>query len=191
MNLKDQIAVISFLLFSVTGSAQSTSGIYLNISDYNNQKLTYEIDCSVEKHKIKLNEFFNKPYITVIHHGEKYTLQKKEIYGFKDCNNRIYRFYKNNEYELAETGKIIIYTTEQNVTKGKGFSIIHVYYFSTSPGGEISPLTVNNLKNAFPKNHRFHDLLDQYFNGNNEISEYDAFHKMYKVNHLLEASIEH
>ena len=48
-------------------------------------------------------------------------------------------------------------------------------------------LTVNNLKQAYPDNHRFHDGLDQTF-APGGVEEYDAFHKMFKVNRLLMAS---
>ena len=65
------------------------------------------------------------------------------------------------------------------------------YYFSILPLDVIKQLTINNLKEAFPDNHKFHDLLDQNFNGNYEVSEYDSFHKMYKVNHLLESTYQH
>jgi hypothetical protein len=72
---------MSFLFLSMIAHSQiNKSGVYLNVADYETKKLTYEIDCSEEKHKIKLNEFFNKPYITVVHNGYKYTHQKKDIY---------------------------------------------------------------------------------------------------------------
>ncbi len=192
MKQKCLLTAINLLLFVYSSNAQTNnSGIYMSVSDYNNHKLTYEIDCSIEKHKIRLNEFFNRPYITVIHNGAYHKLLKNEIYGFKDCNNKVYRFYRSKEYEIVETGKIIIYTAEVNVTKGKGFSTVHEYYFSILSFDVIKPLTINNVKEAFPNNHKFHDLLDQYFNGNNEVSEYDSFHKMYKINHLLESSYQH
>ena len=44
-------------------------------------------------------------------------------------------------------------------------------------------LNHENLKKAFPDNHKFHDGLDASFKGK-DISAYDAFHKMFKVNHL-------
>jgi hypothetical protein len=187
---KITLAIIGLLLSSVVGHSQTNnSGIYLSLADYQKEKLTYEIDCSKEKHKIKLNEFFNKPYITVIHDGKKYSHQKNDIYGFKDCNNKIFRFYKNKEYQIEESGNIIIYSLERNETQGKGFKLVKDYYFSTAADNVINTLSVENLKRAFPDNHKFHDLLDENLK-DGDASAYDSFHKMYKVNHLYQASLK-
>jgi len=51
-------------------------------------------------------------------------------------------------------------------------------------------LTLENLKQAFPDNHRFHDALDATFAAGRVLAEYDEFHKMFKVNRLLIASRE-
>lgn len=178
------------MLLSATSYAQvDKSGIYLNLVDYQKQKLTYEINCNNEKHKIKLNEFFNKPYITVVHDGKKYTHQKKDIYGFRDCNNKVYRFFGNDEYQLEESSGIVIYSKTRNETQNKGFTVVKDYYFSSSPGGEIGRLTIGNIKRAFPDNHKFHDMLDVNFK-NGDASLYDDFHKMFKVNHLLQMSLK-
>jgi len=58
------------------------------------------------------------------------------------------------------------------------------------PNAEVLPLTLRNLKNAFPDNHSFHDLLDMTFKNDANLNRYDEFHKMFKVNRLLAASIE-
>jgi hypothetical protein len=42
-----------------------------------------------------------------------------------------------------------------------------------------------NLKAAFPTNHKFHDELDANFKSDKELTAYDSFHKMYKVDHIL------
>lgn len=190
MKNRISMAIMSLLLFSVTGFAQKDrSGIYMNLTDYQNHKLNYEIDCNKEKHKIKLNEFFNKPYITVVHEGKKYTHQKNDIYGFRDCDNKNFRFFKNAEYQVEESDKIIIYSKERNETQGKGFKIVQEYYFSSTPGSEIMPLTVANLKNTFPDNHKFHDMLDENFK-DGDAAAYDNFHKMFKVNHLYQMSLK-
>jgi hypothetical protein len=64
------------------------------------------------------------------------------------------------------------------------------YSFSVGPDGEIIRLTLENLKQVFPDNHRFHDLLDANFGSGQKLEEYDEFHKMFKVNRLLIASRE-
>lgn len=190
--MKNKIAcmIVNVMLLSAAGFAQvDKSGIYLNVADYRNQKLTYEIDCRNDKHKIRLNEFFNKPYITVVHDRKKYTHQKKDIYGFRDCDNNLYRFFGNDEYKVEESKEIIIYSKNRNETQSKGFTVVKDYYFSQSPNAEIRRITIGNLKIAFPNNHKFHDMLDENFK-NGDASMYDDFHKMFKVNHLLEMSLK-
>ena len=60
------------------------------------------------------------------------------------------------------------------------------YYFTTSTSDVLQPLTIMNLKNAYPNNHTFHDALDANFKEDKELIKYDDFHKMYKVNRLLQ-----
>ena len=55
---------------------------------------------------------------------------------------------------------------------------------------EIVPLTILNLKKALPDNHTFHDLLDMSFKHDSDLTKYDDFHKMFKVNRLFVASTE-
>ncbi|MDP4150220.1 MAG: hypothetical protein Q8927_06735 [Bacteroidota bacterium] len=62
------------------------------------------------------------------------------------------------------------------------------YYFAKDSSDVLQLLTKENLKRAFPDNHRFHDALDATFREDKELVNYDGFHKMYKVNHLLEMS---
>ena len=50
------------------------------------------------------------------------------------------------------------------------------------------PLTMENLKKAFPENHKFHDDLTAQFKNDKELMAYDSFHKKTKLNHLLEMS---
>lgn len=59
------------------------------------------------------------------------------------------------------------------------------YFFTTGSSDELQPLTRTNLKKAFPENHPFHDALDATFKEDKELTLYDNFHKMYKVNWLI------
>lgn len=182
------ITMASLLLNSLMGLSQ-TSGFYKNAADYRNQKLTYEADCS-GKQKVKLHEFFNKPYITVVQGTDKYTVQKNEVYGFKDCNGAVYRFYNNKEYQILEPGHIFIYMTQESQSQGRDYKVVKNYFFSVAPDGAITELSVDNLKNAFPQNHKFHDLLDGGIKNADDLSAYDKFRKMYKVNDLYQTSLK-
>ena len=177
-------------IFSITtlfASAQN-SGVYLSASDFASGKLTYEINCSTEKHKIKLNELLNQDYITVIHDKQSHKLQKKEIFGYKDCDNLVYRFAGNTHYVILNpTENILLYKHTIDASKNQKAEV-H-YYFSVSGAGEVQTLTLMNLKKAFPDNHKLHDALDAEFKSDDQLAQYDSFHKMYKVNRLYTASL--
>ena len=186
-----QIIITTAMILSAGYYAKGQSGIYMNLPDYKNNKLAYESDCNTEKSKIRLHDFFyNAPTVTVIHGGKKYVLNKNEVYGFRDCDNEVYRFFKNEVYRLAEAGEIYIYiyTQTQNITQTKGYKVVNVYYFSVTVDGNVVPLNMGNLKNAYRNNDKFLDMLDTHF-GNSEVSEYDPIHKTYKINYLYKKSI--
>ena len=69
----------------------------------------------------------------------------------------------------------------------KGSPEPNLNFFSI--GGETPlPLTMENLKKAFPDNHKFHDALTAQFKNDSELAAFDSFHKKSKLNHLLEMS---
>ena len=164
------------------------SGVYLSAADFASGKLTYEINCSTEKHKIQLNEFLNQDYITVVHDKQSHKLPKKEIFGYKDCDNITYRFAEKSHYVILNpTEEILLYKHTIEGAKNQKAEI-H-YYFSVSGAGQVQSLTLMNLKNAFRGNHRLHDALDAEFKSDAELAQYDSFHKMYKINRLYAATM--
>jgi hypothetical protein len=185
-------ALLLLLLFGPMSSSfaqKDSSGVYLNPVDFRKAKLTYAINCSTEKHKIKLNEFFDKSYITVIHEQKSVNLEKKNIFGFRDCDNMTYRFVGQSHYTvLNPREEILLYKHVIQASKNQE-EAVH-YYFSTSADVEVQQLSLTNLKKAFPDNHKFHDMLDVEFNGIIDLAQYDSFHKMYKVNRLYLNSLK-
>ena len=101
------------------------------------------------------------------------------------ADERPVRVVGNQRYAILEAGELYIYSTEVLVRKG---AIEKAYFFSVGPNGEILPLTILNLKKAFPGNHVFHDNLDMAFNNDLQLTKFDEFHKMFKVTRLLQAS---
>ena len=98
-----------------------------------------------------------------------------------------YRVVGNDRYQIVEAKGLYIYTLNVLVRKG---TTEKSYFFSVGPSGDVWPLTILNLKNAFPDNHKLHDLLDMSFKHDSDLTKYDDFHKMFKVNRLLIASTE-
>jgi hypothetical protein len=100
---------------------------------------------------------------------------------------RIYRLVGNDRYQILEAKAVYIYSLDVIVRKGTSEK---TYFFSIGPAGDVLPLTILNLKKAFPENHAFHDLLDMSFKHDSDLTKYDDFHKMFKVNRLLAAASE-
>ena len=101
------------------------------------------------------------------------------------ADERSFRVVGNEQYQILEAKDIYIYSADILVRKG---TTDKAYFFSVGPNGEVLPLTIVNLKKAFPDNHRFHDSLDMMFRDDSPLTKYDNFHKMFKVNRLLIAS---
>lgn len=173
-------------------SAQTAkmSGVYLTASDYEAGKLAYEGDCGSKVHKLEIHDISNKPYIDVTHDSERHRYSKSELFGFRACDGRDYRFGSKLEYQILEAKELYIYLHDVSVSQGRTYRTVHEYYFSVGANGPIEALTLENLKHAFPDNHRFHDWLDATFGSGQSLAEYDDFHKMFKVNRLLIASRE-
>jgi hypothetical protein len=188
------VVALAVLLFSGASKAQAappkTSGVYLTADDYKNGRLSFEGDCGSKVHKLELHDVLHKSYIDVTHGAEKHRYAKTDLFGFRACEGRDYRFVSNLEYQILESKELYIYAHEVSVSHGKGMHTIQEYFFSAGPDGPVVALTLENLKQAFPDNHRFHDSLDATFGAGQPLAEYDKFHKMFKVNRLLIASRE-
>jgi hypothetical protein len=53
------------IFYEPTSNDSTGSGVYLSAKDFSTHHLYLGINCKNEKHTIRLNEFFNLPYITV------------------------------------------------------------------------------------------------------------------------------
>jgi hypothetical protein len=103
------------------------------------------------------------------------------------ADERSVRVVGTDRYQIVEARTLYIYTLDTFVRKGAAEK---AYFFSVGPNGDVTPLTILNLKKAFPVNHTFHDFLDMSFKHDSDLTRYDEFHKMFKVNRLLDASSE-
>lgn len=186
MKKKLRILIGTMLVLSVQAAAKKQEGIYMNAADYKDNKIAYENDCVTGKrhHNLHLHDFFwNSSYITVVTNGARHKLKKSALYGFRNCNDEVYRFYKGDAYRLAEAGGIYIYTQTRNMALNKGFKIVTVYYFSQSADDGIVPLTLCNLRGAYRNNEKFLEALNE-FCGGHTAEEYDAEKKTFRVNYL-------
>lgn len=182
LNREWLIGVLIINAFRLLGQ-DSTYGIYKSAEDYKNKNLSCEIEAS-SPGKIKLHHFFSGKYVDIIRGGEKYRFYKDSIFGYCNCKNEDFRFYKtyDEEYRILENKDIVIYLSYVIVSpyNAKHIQIAPAYFFSRTIDSKILPLTVLNLKKAYPENLKFHDMLDMEF-GNEGINAEDTF----KINQLL------
>ena len=168
------------------GIAQSdSSGVYLTSLDFNKHKLTYGCDCSKEKCPLSTIPLFPNQKIAIQHRGEKRKLKKSELYGYRTCNDKVYRFLNRTQYLILNTQCILLYEKTQESGTGMNPEIENFYYFSVTAGDKILPMTIDNLKDAYPTNLKFHDLLDSFFKDNSELIVYDKYLKSYKLVHFF------
>jgi hypothetical protein len=182
----------ALLAIGISGQTASskTSGVYLTAADYTASQLSFPGACGSGTHKLELHDILKKPYIDVTHDGGKRRYSKSEVFGFRACDGRDYRFAGNREYQILEAKEFYIYSREFSESHGRTSYTRREYYFSLGPDGQIEALTLSNLKQAVPDNHTFHDSLDATFGSGQDLAEYDQFHKMFKVNRLLIVSHE-
>jgi diadenosine tetraphosphate (Ap4A) HIT family hydrolase len=176
---------ISFVFALTTSAQKDSSGIYKTTNDFIAKKLSLVINCKTENHKIKINDIFSQDHITVVHDGKSYDFKKSDIYGYKLCNGETFRFSGNKDYLVMNPNEVILlYKVEVLQTKAQSTKV-YTYYFSKDAASSLQDLTMANLKAAFPTNHKFHDELDANFKSDKDLTAYDSFHKMYKVDHIL------
>lgn len=172
----------------VAQTATVTSGVYITAKDYKKNKLDIEADCSNDKDRFERNDYFWTTTFVVIHKGKRVAYQKKDIYAYRDCNNRIWRFYNNQAYQIMEAKSIYIYTTQKIILNDVVVEKDPIVYFSVGPVADIKELTIANLKLAFSDNGIFLNMVQIEPDAEKSVRSYDAEHKMYRVNYLYKHS---
>ncbi len=183
------LALISSLFITCGAFAQKdSSGIYKTAEDFQSKNLSYAINYKSETHQIKDNLLFNNDEIKVKHKGTTYTLNKNNTYGYRSTKGVDYRFVDNKEYKILNPGEhILLYVYQHPGHSPKEAEKYRpMYFFSTDATAAPKALDKANLKAAFPDNHKFHDALDAQFKTDADLASYDSFHKMYKLNHILQ-----
>lgn len=159
--------------------AQEKQGIYLTGKDYNEGTIIPEDgQC-----KVKNRQLLHQKYIDLILDGKRYRYHKDSIFGYRS-GQLTYRLYQKEKYQIVEHGRIIIYSVYKPEYGVKNFVQVPHLYFSTDATSLIAPLSVLNIKKAFPEDFTLHHYLDIIFDQTN-IAAYDSMHQMYSINYLL------
>jgi len=181
--------ILSLNLFAQKN--EKINGIYITGEELINGRASFIVDCNSRANKIRLNDFFNKPYVTVKRNDSTYKFFKKYIYGFRKCNNQVYRFNNKKELLLLNFGEeILIYHDILPGRTSAGRTNVTNYYFSAGINSPVQTLTMKNLKNAFPQNKEFHSLIDKNFKYNTDLANYDNINNIYEINWLLKQTIK-
>lgn len=163
-------------------------GLYRTAQDFRQGRLSLAVDCKTNRNQLRLHEIGPRPYVTAVKEGEEYKLAKAQLFGYRDCDGRVYRFVNSNEhYPILNPGEeLLLYRTSlPAVGHNPGYVRL---YFSAAAEAPVQPLTLRNLKQAFPDNHDWHDRLDAQFPAGSDLAAFDNFHGMTKVNWLLQRS---
>lgn len=93
-------------------------------------------------------------------------------------------------YKIVNPGEeIVIYKySHMGHSPKEAEKYVPKYFFTSKSSDTLQDLTKANLKKAFSDNHTFHDALDTNFKEDKELISYDEFHKMYKLNWILQNS---
>jgi hypothetical protein len=182
--LNIMMCVLFVSITVATKGQKDSSGVYMSAVDFTNKKLTYGINCKTENHKIKLNIFFNRDYITVIHEGNKYNISKDSVFGFKTCNGSSYRIADKIDYTIlnADDNLLLYEFIPMSAPKNPQPP---VHKFSKGADGPMLDLTIENVKNIYPDNHLFHDEIENTFRSNSSLLSYNRYHKQYKLVRLF------
>lgn len=180
--LKLFITFLAIASFAQKSFAQDkTTGLYLTYDDYLNHKISFESNGT----SITLNEFLGGSTVTVAHDGKKKSFLKSEIFGYH-AQNSDYRFFNNEGYKIIDSKDFYIYSHPKLVQQGKAMKPVDAFYFSAQGTGVIKPFTIKALETAYAENPKFKYTIESQFQTDNELTQYDAAVKEYKVKYLYD-----
>ena len=173
----------ALLIGSVAAQAQnnrSADGIYHKADDFKNQKVAEQLGTG---DKLQTNSFFGGSQVKVVRDGKRNTLAKNDLFGCRE-NGKDYRFYKNGEYQIADTAGFYLYKRNEFAAGRKGQVPQPVYYFSKSAISPLLKLTIGNLNKEYQEETNFRYALMDYFKTDAQLANYDAQLKTYQLKYI-------
>lgn len=181
-----KIFFLLFFLNSILNFAQKNnlSGVFLNAADFRSKRITYT-EIYGKKYRFHPNNFLCTSFIKITIGDSVYKLKKDSVFGYRTKENKCYRVYRNEEYEIINPNeKILIYS--KTFFTGYKTNQVTKYFFSIFSDADIYPLTKYNLKQATVGDLPLHDQLDIYFRNDEDLIEFDSFYNMYKINKVYQ-----
>ncbi len=193
--LKLSICISILIMSSICGTSQTIQsgqgGLYVTYEDFVNQKLTYPVSCSNSSDKIKLNDLFGSKMVYVTVNGEKHGFERTKVYGYRSCDNKNYRFYDKEIYQIINTVGFFMYYQFKTESVAKGSLVKKdAYFFSAEANGQILNLNKANLNRTFAHNENFCYKVDEDFNSEKDLVTYDPYLKGYKIQYLYTESLK-
>ncbi|WP_133995389.1 hypothetical protein [Dinghuibacter silviterrae] len=161
-----------------------TKGIYRTQADFDQHHLEFSAPASSRKVIIRTHEFLGAPHVTIDSGGQKYYILKVELFGYSD-GKKNFRFFEDQAYEIIDTAGFYLYA-KSALPKEKGSIVKTEYFFSTSGSDAIQPLTIENLKAAYPAKTAFRYALDVQFGRDSHLLDYDNQLKTYKLKAIFQ-----
>lgn len=174
------LLTVSAMLSAAYAQTAKQSGLYLTESDFIQHKLSY----ASPQDKLYIHEFLDEKSITVIENGQKISLTKDKVYGYRDAANHNYRFFKNAAYQIVDTAGFYLYNFEKLVQEGKGPKPMRAFYFSANASSELMPLQIAYVDNVFAKNRKFKNAIDAQLRTEGELASYDKAENEYKIKEI-------
>jgi hypothetical protein len=166
-----------------------TAGVFKTADDFQRGVLADPVACEVAGERISAGTSKGLGYIDVRHGTRKTRYSETDTYGFRDCGDRDIRIASGRQYFILETRGIQVLRVDYWRVSGKALVASPTFHFSVGSTGPIQPLTLENVKRAFPENHAFHDKLDALFSGGGDPAKFDGFHGMFAINHVLDSTL--
>jgi hypothetical protein len=168
---------------------KENEGIYLSANDFTNGKISYTHNINDGNYKFRLHDIsFNSP-IKIIAGNKIISVNKDLVYGYRDKENTCYRFYNKGTFKILNPfEKIILYSTSSLVGSPRNIHRLTNYFFSADAASPIYKLTKWNMKMILGKDVYFHELLDIYFQSDDELTAYDDLNKIYLLNRIYNES---
>ncbi len=173
----------------VVAQKEQVRGVYKSNDDFTRGVISFDNNCNRRKIKIKLNDFFLRPYISINLKDSSVRLYKKDIFGYINCKKQVFRFKGKQELLLLNEGEQILIYKHLVAKPPLGRTNVTNYYFSLGAKSPVQKLSINNLRNAFTDNASFTHLIVKNFKYNTDLADFDTVNQMYKINWLYMVSL--
>jgi hypothetical protein len=176
-----KVTALWVLTMPLVSSAQQ--GLFLSAADFKNTILSYSA-IGKTRYKWNLHEVLALTYITLHIGTSKYTIPKDSIYGYRNQEGTVYRYFRNIPYEILNpTEELLLY--RQYSINSKGAETTFTYSFSATANDSIIPLTLYNLKTVFSNDWVLYELIDLHFKQDKDLLTYDFVRKEYVINRII------